>query len=84
MKGHRRISDNESDESDESNDIEETETTKIFKEIIRTDLKRMGYDVEIAEIERIRKFGVTAYIITMYEFMKKILDNMKSWRWGIR
>ncbi|CAB5383173.1 unnamed protein product [Rhizophagus irregularis] len=37
------------------------------------DLKRMGYDVEITEIERIRKFGVTAKIITTYEFMKKYL-----------
>ncbi|EXX70902.1 hypothetical protein GLOIN_2v1791704 [Rhizophagus irregularis DAOM 181602=DAOM 197198] len=61
------------EESDESNDVEETETTKIFEEIIRMDLKRMGYDVEITEIERIRKFGVTAKIITTYEFMKKYL-----------
>ncbi|CAB4380011.1 unnamed protein product [Rhizophagus irregularis] len=37
------------------------------------DLKRMGYNVEIAEIERIRRFEVTAKIITTYEFMKKYL-----------
>ncbi|GBC20313.1 hypothetical protein GLOIN_2v1784231 [Rhizophagus irregularis DAOM 181602=DAOM 197198] len=36
------------------------------------DLKRMGYN-EIAEIERIRRFEVTAKIITTYEFMKKYL-----------
>src|SRR5688572_2130581 len=40
------ISDKETDESDESDDIEEKETTKIFEEIIRVDLKRMGYNVE--------------------------------------
>ncbi|POG57990.1 hypothetical protein GLOIN_2v1848990, partial [Rhizophagus irregularis DAOM 181602=DAOM 197198] len=61
------------EESNESNNVKETETTKIFEEIIRMDLKRMGYDVEITEIERIRKFGVTAKIITTYEFMKKYL-----------
>ncbi|PKY62296.1 hypothetical protein RhiirA4_488539, partial [Rhizophagus irregularis] len=76
-KGYGGISDKESDESDESNesdDVEETETTKIFEEIIRMDLKKMGYNVEITEIERIRKFGVTAKIITTYEFMKKYLS----------
>ncbi|POG60626.1 hypothetical protein GLOIN_2v1815633 [Rhizophagus irregularis DAOM 181602=DAOM 197198] len=70
---NEEMSDEESDESSESNNVEETETTKIFEEIIRMDLKRMGYDVEITEIERIRKFGVTAKIITTYEFMKKYL-----------
>ncbi|CAB5396555.1 unnamed protein product [Rhizophagus irregularis] len=70
---NEEMSDEESDESIESNNVEETETTKIFEEIIRMDLKRMGYDVEITEIERIRKFGVTAKIITTYEFMKKYL-----------
>ncbi|PKY60990.1 hypothetical protein RhiirA4_431515, partial [Rhizophagus irregularis] len=72
-KGYGEISEKESDESDESDEIEETEATKIFEEIIRMDLKRMGYDVKIEEIERIRKFGVTAKIITTYEFMKKYL-----------
>src|SRR5688500_8323467 len=67
------ISDKETDESDESNDIEEKETTKIFEEIIRADLKRMGYNVEITEIERMRKFGISAKIITIYKFMKKYL-----------
>ncbi|GET50711.1 hypothetical protein GLOIN_2v1815633 [Rhizophagus irregularis DAOM 181602=DAOM 197198] len=70
---NEEMSDEESDESIESNNVEETETTKVFEEIIRMDLKRMGYDVEITEIERIRKFGVTAKIITTYEFMKKYL-----------
>ncbi|UZO16357.1 uncharacterized protein OCT59_007746 [Rhizophagus irregularis] len=70
---NEEMSDEESDESNESNNVEETETTKIFEEIIRMDLKRMGYDVEITEIERIRKFGVTAKIITTYEFMKRYL-----------
>ena len=79
-KGYGEISDKESDESDESDDIEETETTKIFEEIIRVDLRKLGYDVEITEIERIRKFGVTARIITTYEFMKKYLTiwNLKD------
>ncbi|GET54140.1 hypothetical protein GLOIN_2v1815633 [Rhizophagus irregularis DAOM 181602=DAOM 197198] len=70
---NEEMPDEESDESIESNNVEETETTKVFEEIIRMDLKRMGYDVEITEIERIRKFGVTAKIITTYEFMKKYL-----------
>ncbi|CAB4444403.1 unnamed protein product [Rhizophagus irregularis] len=79
-KDYREISDKESDESDESDDIEETETTKIFEEIIKMDLKKMEYNVEITEIERIRKFGVPAKIITTYEFMKKYLSiwNLKD------
>ncbi|POG63293.1 hypothetical protein GLOIN_2v1784231 [Rhizophagus irregularis DAOM 181602=DAOM 197198] len=72
-KGYREISDKKSDEFNESDNVEETEITKIFEEIIRMDLKRMSYNVEITEIERIRKFGVTAKIITTYEFMKKYL-----------
>ncbi|PKY60339.1 hypothetical protein RhiirA4_483928, partial [Rhizophagus irregularis] len=73
-KGYGKMSDKETNESDESDESEETETTKIFEEIIRMDLKKMGYNVEITEIERIRKFGVTAKIITTYEFMKKYLS----------
>ncbi|CAB4405845.1 unnamed protein product [Rhizophagus irregularis] len=73
-KGYGKMSDKETNESDESDESEETETTKIFEEIIRMDPKRMGYNVEITEIERIRKFGVTAKIITTYEFMKKYLS----------
>ncbi|PKY33475.1 hypothetical protein RhiirB3_394834 [Rhizophagus irregularis] len=79
-KEHGKMSDEESDESNESDNVEGTETTKIFEEIIRMDLKRTGYDVEISEIERIRKFGVTAKIITTYEFIKKYLTiwNLKD------
>ncbi|PKB92424.1 hypothetical protein RhiirA5_444740, partial [Rhizophagus irregularis] len=79
-KEHGKMSDEESDESNESDNVKGTETTKIFEEIIRMDLKRTGYDVEISEIERIRKFGVTAKIITTYEFIKKYLTiwNLKD------
>ncbi|GET60416.1 ribonuclease H-like domain-containing protein [Rhizophagus irregularis DAOM 181602=DAOM 197198] len=41
------------------------------EELLR--LTSMGYDVEITEIERTRKFGVTAKIITTYEIMRKYL-----------
>ncbi|RGB25265.1 hypothetical protein C1646_802806 [Rhizophagus diaphanus] len=77
-----QVSDKEFDESDESNETDksnksdefkESENTKIFEEIIRTDLKKLDYDMKITEIERIRKFGVPASIITTYEFMKKYL-----------
>ncbi|CAB4427456.1 unnamed protein product [Rhizophagus irregularis] len=60
-KGYGKVLDRESDEfdeSDESNETtEESETMKVFEEIIRIDLKMLGYDVEIAEIEKLRKFG---------------------------
>ncbi|RGB27509.1 hypothetical protein C1646_673928 [Rhizophagus diaphanus] len=81
-KGYGRVSDkkfdesdefNETDESNRSDESEELENTKMFEEIIRTDLKKLGYDVKIAEIERIRKFGIPAGKITTYEFMKKYL-----------
>ncbi|RGB23856.1 hypothetical protein C1646_773911 [Rhizophagus diaphanus] len=66
-KGYGRVSDrefdgsdesNETDESNKSDESEESEYIKIFEEIIRTDLKKLGYDVKITEIEKLRKFGV--------------------------
>ncbi|GBC28331.2 hypothetical protein GLOIN_2v1767181 [Rhizophagus irregularis DAOM 181602=DAOM 197198] len=83
IRGFRRISNkefNKSNKSNESDEIVEPETIKIFKKIIKADIKKLKYDVKIAKIERIRKFGITTRIITTYKFIKKYLGiwNLKD------